>query len=50
MPRKRQLLGFSMGSLGTTWKRRENGFLLSLMENIKMIYQENIMDICNAKP
>ena len=34
-----------MGSLGTTWKKKEAGFLLSLMENINMIYQENITDI-----
>lgn len=39
-----------MGSLGTTWKKKEDGFLLSLTENINMICQENIMDISNAKP
>lgn len=38
-----------MGSLGTTWKKKEAGFLLSLMENINMIYQENITDIAQCQ-
>lgn len=38
-----------MGSLGTTWKKKEACFLLSLMENINMIYQENITDIAQCQ-
>lgn len=36
-------LGVSVGSLGTTWKEKEDDFLPSA-ENINVIYQENITD------
>ena len=41
----KESLGVSVGSLGTTWKEKEDDFLPSSAENINVIYQENITDI-----